>query len=63
MDLRDEFAMRVAGHLACLIVEKTPAGVSRLWKPETVARESYAIADALMAERERTRKEEKNANS
>jgi len=53
MDLRDEFAMRVVEHLAALESTHNVSDAAR------VAVRAYRLADALMAERERSRKEEK----
>jgi len=50
MDLRDEFAVSIAGDIA--------AKGRVLYSKETIARMSYEQADALMAERERAREDD-----
>lgn len=53
MTLRDWFAGTVAATYAGKTDYVNQSGMARLWTPSQVAKTAYAIADAMIAERDR----------
>lgn len=56
MSLRDWFAGQTASNLSvCVSWIESMTGIRHLWEVKDIARRSYQIADAMLAEREKPR--------